>query len=233
MDPFEFLEKIAYLLENKQVEYPKAWEYKSKNIPEPTFAYSEMAAIGQLIHALPTESSLHLGNSSTVRYAQLYAIPDTVEVCCNRGTSGIEGSLSTALGYAFHSARLNFIVLGDLSFFYDMNALWHENLRPNLRILLLNNGGGEIFQAIPGFDMNEREHRYVTATHQTSARGWAEERGFAYTAIHNSEELETALPDFTQTERPTERPMLVEVFTDKSEDIRLLKEYYHNLKFKI
>ena len=233
MDPFEFLEKIAYLLENKQVEYPKVWEYKSKNIPEPTFAYSEMAAIGQLIHALPTESSLHLGNSSTVRYAQLYAIPDTVEVCCNRGTSGIEGSLSTALGYAFHSARLNFIVLGDLSFFYDMNALWHENLRPNLRILLLNNGGGEIFQAIPGFDMNEREHRYVTATHQTSARGWAEERGFAYTAVHNSEELEAALPDFTQTERPTERPMLVEVFTDKSEDIRLLKEYYHNLKFKI
>ena len=57
MDPFEFLEKIAYLLENKQVEYPKAWEYKSKNIPEPTFAYSEMAAIGQLIHALPAESS--------------------------------------------------------------------------------------------------------------------------------------------------------------------------------
>ena len=73
----------------------------------------------------------------TVRYAQLYTVPETVEVCCNRGTSGIEGSLSTAIGYASASQKLNFIVIGDLSFFYDMNALWNGNLHNNLRILLL------------------------------------------------------------------------------------------------
>ena len=66
MDAFEFLEKIAYMLENRQIEYPKAWEYKSRNLPEPEFAYSEMAAIGGLIRSLPAESALHLGNSSTV-----------------------------------------------------------------------------------------------------------------------------------------------------------------------
>lgn len=106
--------------------------------------------MGALIKSLPEASVLHLANSSVVRYAQLYAVSPTVEVCCNRGTSGIEGSLSTAVGYAAASDRLNFVAIGDLSFFYDMNALWNANIGPNLRILLLNNGGGEIFHTLPG-----------------------------------------------------------------------------------
>lgn len=142
MDPFEFLEKIAPLLDNRVPEYPRVWENYCKTIPEPEFGYSEMSAIGALIKALPESCALHLANSSVIRYAQLYSLPSTIEVCCNRGTSGIEGSLSTAIGYAAGSDKLNFIAIGDLSFFYDMNALWNINVRPNLRILLLNNGGG-------------------------------------------------------------------------------------------
>ena len=157
-----------------------------------------MAAIGGLIRSLPAESALHLGNSSTVRYAQLYTVPETVEVCCNRGTSGIEGSLSTAIGYASASQKLNFIVIGDLSFFYDMNALWNGNLHNNLRILLLNNGGGEIFQALPGFKMNERTHRYVTASTRPQRR-MGHGKGFSYSAVHNAEELAAAMSAFTQT----------------------------------
>lgn len=229
MDPFEFLEKIAYLLENKPTEYPRNWEIRSKKYPEPELAYSEMSAIGKLIRSLPAESALHLGNSSTVRYAQLYTVPETVEVCCNRGTSGIEGSLSTAIGYAAASTKINFVVLGDLSFFYDMNALWNATIRRNVRILLLNNGGGEIFQALPGLKMEERTHRFVTAAHTTSARGWATERGFLYSEAHSEEELAQALAAFTQPEE-TDCPLLLEVFTDKAEDVRLLKEYYHALK---
>lgn len=230
MDPFEFLEKIAPLMENRPVEFPRMWEQRSKQIPEPRFAYSEMGAIGRLLEALPPESALHLANSSAVRYAQLFAIPESTEVCCNRGVNGIEGSLSTALGYAIGSARLNFIVIGDLSFFYDMNALWHANCRPNVRILLLNNGGGEIFHSLPGLDMNGETRRFVTATHEANAKGWAEARGFIYTAVRDEAELEAALPEFTQTERPSERPMLIEVFTDKATDVALLKDYYHSLK---
>lgn len=229
MDPFEFLEKIAYLLENKPNEYSKRWEQFSKEITVPAFAYSEMAAIGKVLGALPADAVLHLGNSSTVRYAQLFPIPSTVEVCCNRGTSGIEGSLSTALGYAWASDKLNFVLIGDLSFFYDMNALWCNQLRGNLRIMLLNNGGGEIFQSLPGLKMEARTHRFVTATHQTKAEGWAKERGFDYTAIRTIEELEAALPVFMQADQQG-NPQFLEVFTDKAEDVRLLKEYYHGLK---
>lgn len=229
MDPFEFLEKIAYLLENKPCEYPKRWEQLSKQMAEPDFAFSEMAAIGKVLKSLPTDAVLHLANSSTVRYAQLFQIPDSVEVCCNRGTSGIEGSLSTALGYAWASDKLNFVLIGDLSFFYDMNALWCNHLRGNLRIMLLNNGGGEIFQSLPGLKMEARTHRFVTALHQTKAEGWAQERGFDYTAVHTMEELDAALSDFMQADQQG-NPKLMEVFTDKAEDVRLLKEYYHGLR---
>lgn len=231
MDPFEFLEKIAYLLENKPTEFPRLWESNTRSLSEPEFAYSEMAAIGNLIKALPSPAALHLANSSTVRYAQLFSLPEEVEVCCNRGTSGIEGSLSTAIGYAVGSDKLNFVAIGDLSFFYDMNALWNGNFGCNLRILLLNNSGGEIFQALPGLSMAGQTHRFVTATHTTSAQGWATERGFAYTSVHNAEELGEAMAIFTQP-TPFNQPMLLEVFTDKSEDVRLLKEYYHQLKQK-
>ena len=229
MDPFEFLEKIAGLLENHTPEYPRIWEDYCKAVSEPEFAYSEMAAVGALIKSLPEKSVLHLANSSVVRYAQLYAISPTIEVCCNRGTSGIEGSLSTAVGYAATSDKLNFAAIGDLSFFYDMNALWNVNVGSNLRILLLNNGGGEIFHTLPGLEMSEASHKFITAVHKTSAKGWAEERGFLYLRAENDGQLAETMQTFTCPET-VERPILLEVFTDKDEDIRMLKNYYHQLK---
>jgi 2-succinyl-5-enolpyruvyl-6-hydroxy-3-cyclohexene-1-carboxylate synthase len=154
--------------------------------------------------------------------------PD-VEVCCNRGVNGIEGSLSAAIGYATLSRRLNFVVIGDLSFFYDMNALWNQNYGANVRILLLNNEGGEIFHTLPGMDKTGRSREYITAEHYTTARGWAEERGFLYLAAKNQEQLDEAMLTFTQ-EVVGMQPILLEVFTDKETDTRLLHEYYHSLR---
>ena len=228
MDPFEFLEKIAFLLDNKPTQYPLLWENFCKEIPAPELPYSEMSVIGDLIKALPEPCALHLANSSTVRYAQLFPVSPQVEICCNRGVNGIEGSLSTAIGYAAASDKLNFIVIGDLSFFYDMNALWGQNFSANLRILLLNNEGGEIFHTLPGMDKESRSRRFVTAEHQTTAKGWAEERGFLYIKVTNAEEAATAMKQFTAHE--AQQPILLEVFTDKEEDTRLLREYYRGLK---
>ena len=226
MDPFEFLEKIAFLLENKTPQYPLLWENFCKTLPQPELPYSEMSAIGALIQALPQQCALHLANSSAVRYAQLFTVPVTVEVCCNRGTSGIEGSLSTAVGYAAASDKLNFVVIGDLSFFYDMNALWNGNFGANLRILLLNNGGGEIFHTLPGLEMSGTSHKFITAVHKASAKGWAEDRGFLYQKVEDEVQLEEAMQMFTQPE-PMTQPVLVEVFTNKNKDARILKDFYH------
>ena len=229
MDPFEFLEKIAPMMDNRTPKYPRTWENLSKNIPQAVFPYSEMSAIGKIIHHLPSSCSLHLANSSTVRYAQLFPLPKDVEVLSNRGTNGIEGSLSTALGYATASDKLNFIFIGDLSFFYDMNALWNANYGSNVRILLLNNAGGEIFHALPGLEMQDNSRRFITAIHRTSARAWAEDRGFRYLSAHNEDELNQAAEIFTQPSI-TPQPLLLEVFTEKDQDIEHLKTYYHNLK---
>lgn len=228
MDPFEFLEKIAFLLDNRPISYPLMWENYCKTIPEPELPYSEMAVIGKLIRTLPQPSALHLANSSTVRYAQLFAVSPDVEVCCNRGVNGIEGSLSTAIGYAAASDKLNFIVIGDLSFFYDMNALWNRNYSANIRILLLNNEGGEIFHTLPGMDGASRSREFITAEHRTTAKGWAEERGFIYRKVTEEGELEEAMKDFTAS-GAAPKPMILEVFTDKEKDTALLREYYHSL----
>ncbi|MDY4250010.1 2-succinyl-5-enolpyruvyl-6-hydroxy-3-cyclohexene-1-carboxylic-acid synthase [Bacteroides pyogenes] len=225
MDPFEFLEKIAGWLDNRTPEYPCVWENYCKTIPEPEFGYSGMSAVGGLIKSLPESCALHLANSSAVRYAQLYPIPSAVEVCGNRGTNGIEGSLSTAIGYAACSDKLNFVVIGDLSFFYDMNAFWNGHIGANLRILLLNNGGGGIFHTLPGLEMSGTSHKFITAVHKTSAKGWAEERGFLYLRAENEEQLTEAVQILTRPE-PMEKPVLVEVFTNKNKDARILKDYF-------
>ncbi|WP_297329781.1 2-succinyl-5-enolpyruvyl-6-hydroxy-3-cyclohexene-1-carboxylic-acid synthase [uncultured Bacteroides sp.] len=229
IDPFEFLEKIAFLLDNRPISYPLMWENYCKTIPEPEFAYSEMSAIGKLIRSLPEPAALHLANSSTVRYAQMFTVAPHVEVCCNRGVNGIEGSLSTAIGYAAASPKLNFIVIGDLSFFYDMNALWNRNYNANIRILLLNNEGGEIFHTLPGMDDSNPSRKFITAEHHTTAKGWAEERGFIYLKVTEEVGLEEAMKSFTSIDGVL-HPMLLEVFTDKETDTTLLREYYHGIR---
>lgn len=227
------MEVMQYLFERvytKDSDYCKQWRQLSNNIPEPSLPYSEMEAIGSLIKAIPNDCTLHLANSSTVRYAQLFHLKETVKVCCNRGVNGIEGSLSTAIGYASADRnRLNFIVIGDLSFFYDMNALWNSNYGSNVRILLLNNASGEIFHSLPGLEMTDSSRRAITATHVTSAKGWAEERGFKYMRVKNETELRQAMEVFTQS-TVLDKPLLMEVYTDATSDVKILKDYYHQLK---
>lgn len=228
MSPFEFLEKISGLLTSSTTDYPRRWETYCRREEEPQFAYSAMAAVGALLHNLPAECALHLANSSAVRFAQLFTLPSSVEVCANRGTSGIEGSLSTALGYAFYSDKINYLVIGDLSFFYDMNALWSGHVRSNLRILLLHNGGAGIFHTLPQLSLTTNARPFITAPHSTSARAWAEDRGFEYIAVHEEKALKEAVLELTRMEQ-RERPMLVEVFTDRATDAELLTKYYKQL----
>ena len=235
MEPADFFRQLVPLLPQPGVTgsaYVEEWRRRNLTHPLPAFGYSEMGAVTELLERLARNTeghvTVHLANSSTVRYAQLFPVGQRITVRCNRGVNGIEGSLSTAIGYAAASEDLNYILIGDLSFFYDMNALWNRHIRPNVRILLLNNGGGEIFQSLPGLSLSTQAHNLVTASHRTTARGWAEERGFAYQPVRNAHELDRAWADFTAPE--SDCPRLLEVFTDREEDIRQLKAYYHSLR---
>lgn len=228
MDPFEFMEKVAPMMDNQTPDYPRQWENLCKETVLPPFGYSSMAAVQLLTEKLPVGCCLHSANSSAVRYLQLFPIPQDTEYCCNRGTNGIEGSLSTALGYASANKKLNFIVIGDLSFFYDMNILGERVVGNNVRILLLNNGGGEIFHTVGGLKMDEQSKPFITASHGREARKWVEDQ-FEYIPVRNSDELEKAMEKFTDP-LPGSRPMFIELFVDAESDARELKRVFHEIK---
>ena len=112
--------------------------------------FSDLKAFELICNALPDKIHLQLANSSTIRYSQLFPLPKQSEVYCNRGTSGIDGSTSTAIGGAWVHNLPTVFITGDLSFFYDANALWNAYLKPSTRIIVINNHGGGIFRILPG-----------------------------------------------------------------------------------
>ena len=117
-------------------------------------------------------------------------------------------------------------VIGDLSFFYDQNALWNQNLRGNLRILLLNNGRGGIFNMLPGLENSPARDRLVAAEHSTSAEGICRQNDVVYLSAHDAAELGEGMARLLQME--STRPVLLEVFTDATEDERVMKDYYQS-----
>lgn len=232
------LEMLCSMVDNAKVlpnEYANAryiYAYLAKvilsKISTPKFEFSHMMAIEHLLNKIPDNSALHLANSSSVRYGQMYGnkmFKDrNIRVLANRGVNGIEGSLSAAMGYAAASSNLNFVVIGDLSFFYDMNALWNNYISNNVRILLLNNGGGEIFHALPGLNLDSKGKHYVTAQHNTSAQGWASSRGFKYVKVLNENELDAALDLLVTPLDECETPILVEFCTKATTDALCMKK---------
>lgn len=147
-----------------------------------TFTMRE--ALQTLRHTLESTSAsyaLHLGNSSAVRAAGQVFASGQQPIFCNRGTNGIEGSLSSAVGYALKMWGLSIAVVGDLSFFYDANALWNTRLPANLRILLLNNGHGGIFDHLPGLAASPARDEFIAAGgQQFTAEGIAQSYHIGY-----------------------------------------------------
>ncbi|MCE5178185.1 MAG: 2-succinyl-5-enolpyruvyl-6-hydroxy-3-cyclohexene-1-carboxylic-acid synthase [Porphyromonadaceae bacterium] len=216
--------------EHKAVTFAERWKIACERATIPHPDYSDLYAVGALLDKLPENSSLQMANSQSVYLSQLFSISDSVHRFCNRGTNGIEGSLSTAVGYAAATKRLTLLLTGDLGFFYDMNGLWNRHLSPNLRILLNNNGGGSIFDTLPGLNQSETLTGYITATHTTTAKGWAEQRGFTYLSASNAEELQKQLPLLLNTE--SDSPVILEVFTTIEKNSLEIKSYYRQQEKK-
>ncbi len=225
-----FLETLAQgLAGSASSPYALQWRERIDRLPSPTPRYSSLAVVGSLLSHLPEEPCvLHLANSSSVRYAELFRKPRRLLTLCNRGTSGIEGSLSTALGFARQRAEeRHFIVIGDLSFFYDLNALGLPEVGSNVRVLLLNNQRGSIFQSLPTLEMDRLSQRYITAEHQLRAQGWAESCGWEYLSVREASKLEETMAYFVG---PAERPRLLEAFVSSEDEIAELQTYFKQLQ---
>lgn len=192
---------------------------------EPQF--SQMATVKyfeEQLADLDMDICVHYANSSAIRLACIYA---QHYVWCDRGVNGIEGSLSTAAGFSLATDALTVCVIGDLSFFYDQNALWNSNTRGNLRIILLNNHGGSIFRQLPGLDKSPAADAFVAAKHDASAQGICTQNDIGYLAAKNMDEMQIGI--VTLLTRETDRPMLLEVFTEGDEDARTLDKYFSSI----
>lgn len=223
----EFLKSLAENTSVSHEAYRNDWLRVDKSIQE-KFKLPEqfvsMRVAFDFCQQIPTNSTLVLANSSSVRYAQLAKLPHRVTVCCNRGVNGIDGSLSAAVGIAAAEASHPvFLLIGDLSFFYDMNALWNVQLPANLHILLINNGCGEIFRTLPGLSDTGTSRQYVMASHQTTAKGWVESMKCTYFEAYNWEDYQSSLNSMIHA---SNGPSVLEVFTDAFEDELAHKTFY-------
>ena len=227
-NPIDFFSNFNAKISKLNSDYQNKWlkirdkrrvkhtEYLSK------IEHSDFKAFQQVLESIPNYSQLQISNSAIIRYAQLFTINKTVEVFCNRGTSGIDGSTSTAIGAAFANGKQTICITGDLSFFYDSNALWNKNIPNNFRIILMNNSGGGIFKIIPG-PSSTNASEYFETPHCLTAEHLCKMYGFEYHKAYSKETVIESLQDFY---KDSEQPKILEIFTPSSKNDSVLKEYF-------
>lgn len=188
--------------------------------------FSDFKFFEILSEKLPENINLHFSNSSAIRYAQLFDFQKN-KIFCNRGTSGIDGSTSTAMGFAMKSAQQTVLVTGDLSFFYDINGLWNNYIPPYTRIIVFNNGGGDIFKIIPGPSSTNALDEFILTKHHKNAELIAKHFGFSYTKVSDEDTLSRVLDNFFKQDV---KAKILEVDTAAVENSEVLKNYFEVLK---
>lgn len=193
-----------------------------KDIP-----FSDFKAFEIITKKLPKDIQLQVSNSSAIRYLQLLNVDRSVTVYCNRGTSGIDGSTSTAVGAALASEKQTILITGDISFFYDSNALWNQYIPNNFKIILINNSGGGIFRILPGHQEENTFNTFFETSHNLKANHLAKMFNFNYEIADNSIDLEIKLETFLKLDN---RPSLLEISTPEKLNDKILLEYFKKLK---
>lgn len=216
-------------------EYYNRWqsaELRTEKYTEAFFgeyAFGEFEAVKLAMQAMPKNSVLHLANSMPVRYANFLgaALAGNPEVYANRGTSGIDGSTSTALGAALVTDKIVTLITGDVSFFYDRNAFWLNFLPPNLRVVLLNNHGGGIFRMIDGPGKQPELNEYFETRQLMNARRTAEDAGLEYQQVENKQALTEALESFFSL---SNKAKVLEITTDSVINTDVFKSFKAGLQ---
>lgn len=232
INPSIFLDNFIPQIEKVESDYFSVWnqwriekENKHKNILN-DLNFSDLKVFEKLISSYPENWTIHYGNSTAIRYAQLFDHAKSNPIYCNRGTSGIDGSTSTAIGSAIKSGNPTVLVTGDISFFYDSNALWNAYIPKNFRIILINNGGGNIFKFIPGPENSGVVEPVFETKHFLNASHLAQMFHFEYLTVQNLEELNQSLSEFYSE---SENPKILEINTSNIENASILRNYFKNL----
>lgn len=225
-----FFQSLLELIENESDKsFQELWQNLSQQVKDPdTDSYSDIYTVGQFLKGLPQNSHLHVANSSSIRNVQLFDLDNSLHVYCNRGTNGIESTMPSTIGFSAVHEGITYLIIGDLSFFYGLNALWNIEHIKNLRILLINNSGGGIFYLLPKLNESSSLERFVAAEHQATAEKWADAAGLKYLSSVDEKEFEAALNSFMDED--VEQSILFEVHTDIQVNKKVFQEYYHKIK---
>lgn len=189
--------------------------------------YCDFKVFDYVLKSIPSNSMLQVSNSSAIRYTQLFDIDSSINVFCNRGTSGIDGSTSTAIGAASVFKGNTVFITGDLSFFYDSNALWNNFIPTSFRIILINNKGGGIFKILTKDNNTELFKKFFETKHDLYAKDLCNMYGFEYFSSDDEDKLKNVLNDFYNQ---SEKPRLLEVITDNDYNQDYLLNYFDYVK---
>jgi 2-succinyl-5-enolpyruvyl-6-hydroxy-3-cyclohexene-1-carboxylate synthase len=237
--PSAFFHELAQRVSGSDVEsdYADAWQRLEADAAQRieqflhTATFGEFWATQQVMQALPAGSRLQLGNSMPVRYANLIGHVSGTALASansNRGTSGIDGAVSTAVGAALATGDLTTLIVGDMGFFYDRNGLWHGHVPANLRIVLLNNHGGGIFDIIDGPDRlpADVQRTFFLTPQPLTAQRTAADHGLGYLHAADEASLEAALASFFD---PRPRAALLEIETDMAINSQVFRQFKETL----
>lgn len=208
--------------------YLKQWKALESALVLPDMEFTAFYVAREFSKVIPSHSILHTAILSSTRLMQFFKMDSSITCFSNVNAFGIDGCLPTFMGHAAVTNRLTFLVIGDLSFFYGMNAIAIKHRKNNIRILLLNNGGGAEFHIMPESHAIPTIDWHIGCAHDQSAKGWVESVGYEYMSARNKEELATALPDFVSSEH--DRPVTLEVFTKMKEDGEFVLSVYRTLE---
>ena len=188
--------------------------------------FSDLKVFEILTNWIPKKYNIQVANSTPIRYFQLFDLKNKNMMFANRGTSGIDGSTSTAIGSSVQNDSPVLLVTGDLSFFYDVNALWNKHIPKNFRIIIINNSGGGIFKILPGFKENNLFSEFIETQHNLSARLIAKMFNFNYTRVSTKFGLNLYLRTFFKNSK---KPKILEIKTSSVKSTKILKEYFRYL----
>lgn len=232
MQPNDFFKDLLSKTSFVESDYFKNIEdvYKTRLVKRKEYLnqidFSDFKVFEKVVETLPKNSILQISNSSAIRYAQLIDIDDSIKVFCNRGTSGIDGSTSTAVGAAVGNDKQTIFITGDISFLYDSNALWNSYIPKNFKIILVNNGGGGIFRILPGHQEKPVFNTYFETSHQLTAEYLAKMYQCNYFIANDLTSLNSSLELFYEA---NDAPAILEIFTPTTTNDIILKQYFKNL----
>lgn len=233
VEPYIFLAQLEGQVTGNESLYGEAWRMVGARMREAhqgilkATPFCDLTVFETLLERIPKDSDIHLANSTAARYAQLFDRTRGQRFFSNRGTSGIDGCTSTAVGAAFATGKPTTLITGDVAFCYDSNAFWNNHLSTELKIIVIDNGGGNIFRYIEGPDRDPDLLPWFESPHRRDLPAMVKSSGLPCYPAGDDASLRSGLDELY---KPHNTPAVLHIKTDALTSPKVLREYFKQLR---